>query len=174
MSKLIKIIVGFLLILTTGAALSEKHLEEKSHELDHHNEKAEKHEVNGKKEETVEENSKIGPEKGILKADEYLGFILSPEAIRNFEIKTLKLSGAGPWLVPTNARMLSQNEVNLFRIRNGFIKRIDFKTHSNQGATLNVSSSDLSAGDEIIIHGMGFVRIAELAAFGGTPEGHSH
>jgi hypothetical protein len=39
---------------------------------------------------------------------------------------------------------------------------------------MTVQSSSLSAGDEVIVTGVGFVRIAELAAFGAVSEGHSH
>jgi len=121
-----------------------------------------------------EENSNVGPDKGIVRADEEQGFVLSPEAFKNFEIKTIKLVGNGPWTVPQVARMLSKEEVNLYRIRNGFIKRIDFKLFSKIGSSLKIQSSDLATGDEIITNGVGFVRIAELTAFGGAPEGHSH
>jgi len=130
--------------------------------------------VKHQEKEHEEENSNVGPEKGIVKANEEQGFILSPEATKNFEIKTMKLVGVGPWTVPDSARMLSKEEVNLYRIRNGFIKRIDFKLISKSGSLVKILSSDLATGDEVITNGVGFVRIAELTAFGGAPEGHSH
>jgi len=136
-------------------------------------EKDEDH-ANHQEKEHAEENSNVGPDKGIVKANEEEGFILSPEASKNFEIKTIKLIGAGPWMVPVSARMLSKEEVNLYRIRNGFIKRIDFKLIAKNGSLIKIMSSDLVSGDEIITNGVGFVRIAELTAFGGAPEGHSH
>jgi hypothetical protein len=151
----------------------EKHDDHGEEKHDDHGD--EKHEEHGEeKHEEEEENSKIGPDKGILKADEKLGFILSPEAMKNFGVKTIKLSGEKAWILPSKARVLSQNEVNIFRIRNQFIKRIDFKVLLSEGPNLKIESSDLMNGDEIIVQGIGFVRIAEITAFGGASEGHSH
>ncbi len=121
-----------------------------------------------------EGNSRIGPEKGILKADEQEGFALSPEATKNFGLQYLKLEGNAPWKVPFNARMLSQEEVNLYRVRSSNIKRIDFKLISREGNNMIISSKDLVAGDQIVTTGIGFLRIAEIAAYGGAPEGHAH
>lgn len=121
-----------------------------------------------------EESSNVGPEKGITEANKEKGFKLSKDASKNFELKSIQLVGPGPWTLPLSARMLSQEEENLYRVRAGFIKRIEFHILSKdpEGKML-VNSEELSAGDEIITAGVGFVRIAELAAFGAPPEGHS-
>ena len=116
----------------------------------------------------------VGPDKGILAASEKDGFKLSPEALKNFEIQTMSLSGIGPWTVPMAARLLSGEETNLYRVRGDFFKRIDFKTITKSNGQLTVSSSDLKPGDKLVTNGIGFLRIAELAASGGAPEGHSH
>jgi len=154
----------------------KEHASAKNEEKHDDHEKSEKEENHADHQEKghEEENSNVGTDKGIVKADEEQGFILSPEASKNFEIKTIKLHGVGPWTVPVSARMLSKEEVNLYRIRNGFIKRIDFKLISKNGSSIKIISSDLISGDEVITNGVGFVRIAELTAFGGAPEGHSH
>ena len=198
MRRIFIIMLGLVLVFSAGAVLSERRknnltpIKEDHHKnekhIDHGDEKHEKHgdekhddhgdekheEHGNEKHDEHEENSKVGPDKGILKADKELGFILSPEAVKNFSIKTSILTGVKPWILPASARVFSQNEVNFFRIRNGYIKRIDFKTLSSQASLLKKDSVDLMNGDEVIIQGMGFVRIAELAAFGGAPEGHSH
>ena len=180
--------ISLLIIFLLNSSLAFN--EEKNTKTENHNEigastkkdEHDDHKESGKEDghdkhqekEHEEENSNVGPEKGILKADEEKGFILSPEASKNFGIKTMKLVGVGPWTVPISARMFSKEEVNLYRIRNGFIKRIDFKLISKIGSFVKILSSDLTTGDEIITNGVGFVRIAELTAFGGAPEGHSH
>ncbi|MGE3682683.1 MAG: hypothetical protein AB7G93_13240 [Bdellovibrionales bacterium] len=121
-----------------------------------------------------EENASVGPEKGIIEANEEKGFKLSPEALKNFEIKTLKLANSPPWNVPSTAKVRSGNEINLFRLRDGYFKRIDFNEVRKQGSQIFVASPDLKKGDEIVTIGLGFLRIAELSAFGGLAEGHSH
>jgi hypothetical protein len=148
----------------------DHHDKESDHDNDHNDEHKGEHEDDHHE----EENNKIGPTKGILKADKELGFILSPEAVKNFGMSTLKLNASSSWTIPLKARVLSKDEVNLFRIRNGHIKRIDFEKLSNDGDNMKVKSSELQSGDEVIVDGVGYVRIAEITAFGGGSEGHSH
>lgn len=121
-----------------------------------------------------EANSNMGPDKGIVEYDEANGFKLSAEAIKNFELKTLRLVKAGPWSVPSSAALYSAEEINLFRVRDGFYKRIDFTTDKKTPTELIVRSKELKENDEIVIHGVGFLRTAEIVATGGAPEGHSH
>lgn len=147
-----------------------------SDEKDEHGHAAKKEEHgHGEGEHGEEEGgSNVGPDKGIIEASEENGIKLSPEALKNFEIRTLKLTGGAPWTVPISARLLAGEEVNIYRVRDGAFKRIDFTQVKKTPDNLSVHSPDLRAGDEIVINGTGFLRIAELAAFGGAPEGHSH
>lgn len=130
------------------------------------------HEEGEHGEEEAGEN--VGPDKGIIEASAETGIKLSPEALKNYEIRTLKLTGSGPWQIPTSARLLAGEEVNLYRVRDGAFKRIDFTQVKKTPEHMTINSTDLKSGDEIVISGIGFLRIAELAAFGGAPEGHSH
>lgn len=123
-------------------------------------------------EKTAVEN--VGPDKGITELSEELGFKLSPEAFKNFGLKFQKLSGKGPWSVAKGSVVRSGEEVNLFRFREGFFKRIDFKTFQKTEQTLRVGSEELQEGDQIVTSGIGFLRIAEVAATSGAEHGHSH
>lgn len=118
--------------------------------------------------------SSVGPDKGITEFSERNGFKLSPEALKNFDLKYFKLNGDGPWTLPKSAVVHSGEETNLFRKRNSFFKRIDFQTIKNTANQLTVDSDDLREDDEVVIIGLGFLRIAELAATGGVAHGHSH
>lgn len=131
-----------------------------------HTEKTEEHHE--------ETSNQVGPEKGVLEASEQLGIKLSPEALKNFELKTEKVIGSGPWIMPASSRFQSGEEANLYRLRGGFFKRIEFTLVKRTANQITVSSSELKAGDEIVSSGLGFLRITEVAAFGGAPEGHSH
>lgn len=144
--------------------------EEAGHEA--HQEKADEH---GHEEGHEEEGSEsVGPDKGILAADEHEGIQLASVALKNFAIRTQTLSGSGPWPLPVSARLLSLEESNLYRLRGGWFKRVDFELLSSNDQKITVSSSELKEGDEIVVEGVGFLRITELTAFGGAPEGHSH
>jgi hypothetical protein len=147
----------------------EHNAEEKDH--DHSTDEKAGHEA---KESEESESSKVGPDKGILEVDEHEGFKLSPEALKNFDIKTQKLRGKGPWSLTKKAQVRTGEETNFFRVREGFFKRIDFQVVRKTNEEVFVDSKQLQDGDEIVVSGLGFLRIAELAAFGGAPEGHSH
>lgn len=121
-----------------------------------------------------ESSANTGPEKGILEASEVKGFRLSAEAVKNFGIATQKLKGDGPWTLPKSAVVRSGEEVNFFRLRSGFFKRIDFTTIKKTSAEVTADSDSLRGGDEIVVTGTGFLRIAELSAFGDAVQGHSH
>ncbi len=134
---------------------------EEAHEGQHHGE----HE---------EENSQVGPDKGITAYNEEDGFMLSDEAKKNFEIRTVSVDAAGTVLLEEKNIVKSGIERNVFRLRNGNFKRIDFVLVGRGEGKMRIKSKDLKMGDEVVIEGLGFLRTSEIAATGGAPEGHSH
>jgi len=124
--------------------------------------------------EESEENAQVGKDKGILEANKEKGFKLSPEAEKNFSVIKVKVVSAISIEIPKSAVVTSAMEVNLYRLRDGFYKRIDFKIKSTNSTSMTISSDELTANDEIATTGLGFLRISELAAFDGAPAGHSH
>lgn len=144
-----------------------------AHKDDHADEKAEGHAHEEGEEGHKDGNNQVGPTKGILEAEKGKGFKLSPEAEKKFEIQKIKV-GAGLILVPKNAIVTSGEEINIFRLRGGFYSRIDFIEVSRSASSITIKSKDLMVGDEIVIKGIGFLRMTEIAAFDGAPAGHSH
>ncbi|RZA09593.1 MAG: hypothetical protein EOP11_01190 [Proteobacteria bacterium] len=102
------------------------------------------------------------------------GFTLSPAALLSFGVQTQALKGPGPFSIPAEARLYSGEEVNLFRLREGRWERVDFETVKTEGSSLRIASRSLRSGDEIAVTGLGFLRVAEIAASGEAPAGHSH
>lgn len=160
---------------TSADEHAHDHAEEgKEEEHDEHHEDADEHKDGSHNEHDEESGGSVGPEKGILAANKDSGIQLSPAVVRNFEIKTEKVNGKGPWTLPATSILLSAEEVNLYRLRGGFFKRIDFFKVNRTKSHITVSSKELESGDEVVTGGIGFLRIAELAAFGGAPSGHIH
>lgn len=145
--------------------------EEHADHDDEHSEHGDAHDGHGEHE---EENSQVGADKGILEASEEQGIKLSPEAEKNFEIEKVVVTNSNSTNISKDAVVTSGVEVNLYRYRDGFYKRIDFMKLSKNGTILTISSKDLMKGDSIVTRGLGFILVAEIAAFGGAPEGHSH
>lgn len=117
----------------------------------------EEHDDKGEHDHEDEENSAVGPDKGILEKGKN-GFKLSPEAIANFGISTAKVQS--PLQLPPAAIIKVKDERFVYRLSAGWIKKLHL--------------DDVNAGDELIITGTGFVRIAEIVAVEGMAEGHSH
>ncbi|MBY0552978.1 hypothetical protein K2P97_00520 [bacterium] len=159
----------------------EKHSKEEHEHSENEGEthaKEEGHEEHGDHDdhgdEHGEENSQVGPDKGILEASEENGIKLSPEAEKNFDVEKTAVNSSQPITISKKTIVTSGVEVNVYRYRDGFYKRIDFVQISKNENTITISSKDLVRGDSIVTKGLGFILIAEIAAFGGAPEGHSH
>jgi hypothetical protein len=101
------------------------------------------------------------------------GFKLADNVIKNFGLKMVVYKGPSMTL-PQEAIFRGLSEVNIYRLRQGLYKRIDFKTLEKTKSTIKLSSGDLAPGDKIVVDGIGFLRIAEIAASGGISDSHSH
>ncbi len=178
-----KLILVFLLAVNTQFSVSlaeDKHDDHKDHaKEEHEKEEHEKedhadHKEDGGHDNESEANAQVGENKGIVEADKEKGFKLSVEAEKNFDIKKIKMQSSLSVELPLSAIATSTIEVNVYRFRDGFYKRIDFNQISKDQGRISIKSPDLKAGDEIAISGLGFLRVSEIAAFDGAPEGHAH
>lgn len=145
---MLKILLFSLCLMTLNVlAEDHKHEEDHGHEMEHKDDHKDEHTENG--------------------------FKLNAAAIKNFNLHYVDYVSPAV-VISSKAILRSLSEVNLFRLRAGFFKRIDFKILEKKNETLKISSSDLAAGDKIVVSGVGFLRIAEIAASGGISDSHSH
>ncbi len=117
------------------------------------------------------ENKNVGPNKGITIFDEEKGFVLSDEAKKTFSLQTQNLTGSSPWSLPKSALLFTGEEKSVYRLRDGFFKKIDVEVIKKDKDRMIVKSENLKKGDSIVIQGVGFIRIAEVDA---TSEESSH
>ena len=119
----------------------------------------------------------MGPNKGIVSFDEREGFVLSKEAFQNFKIEYATLQGTSPWSVPKATLVLTRDDVSVFRHRNGKLLRVDVKVtsknHTKNHSDAQIASKDLIAGDQVVVKGAPFLRVAELDVTSGE-SGHHH
>ena len=154
------------------------HKDEKKHGDEKHSEHGEeKHEDHGDEHgsEHTEESASasVGPTKGILSASDETGFQLSPEALKSFEIRSEKILN-GTLSLAKGSIVHSGESVALFRLREGFFKKVPVKIIKRTDDKIQVKVTDFKAGDEVVTRGAAFLRIAELDAAGGIGHGHSH
>lgn len=115
----------------------------------------------------------VGPGKGMTSFDEHEGFSLSPEATKTFGIETQKLQGGGAWQVPVSTLVNVGAEKSVFRLRDGKYKRVIVSSAKPEQARMRIESRELKSGDQVVVKGGGFLRVAELDATSGE-SGHHH
>ncbi len=152
--------------------VEEKHDHKKDHKDNHQDEDKDDHK-NEHKDEHKDEHGEHGDHDDHANEVSADGFKLNDASIKTFGLVNLPYS-APSVVVSKEAIFKGLNEVNLYRLRNGFYKRVDFKILSQNKNDFRVSSPDLAAGDQIVVKGIGFLRIAEIAASGGLSDSHSH
>lgn len=144
--------------------------ENEAHHDDHKNDHG-KEEGHDDHEESEEESvGGVGKGKAVTAADEHDGIQLSSKAIDAMGIKTAAYKN-GP--IPAPALVRYQENIGVYRLRDGWLKLIPVKVKSMQGDSATILTADLEPSDQIVIVGTGLVRAAELDAFSGEV-GHSH
>lgn len=115
-----------------------------------------------------EGSAAVGPDKGIT-AKGPLGFRLSPEAQAKFAYQTAPYT---PGTVPCSALVSVKDGKYVFRVREGWIKKVHVDIASRANGQCGLRADDLQSGDQIVTSRMGFLRIAEVILEEGAS--HSH
>jgi hypothetical protein len=183
---MLKVIFSLITLVSLSAFSSDDHKDHKDeHKSEHKDEHENDHKDEHKDEHKGEHKDDHDDEKKSAGHDDHDdhddhkeenkpdGFKLNAVSMKTFELKFVKYIPQKT-IVSKNAVYKGLNEVNLYRVRAGVFKRIDFNILSKNNDSYLVSSPDLSPGDEIVVHGIGFLRIAEIAASGGLSDSHSH
>lgn len=144
----------------------DEHAHEEGHSDDHGDEHGDEH---GHEEES---GSSVGPDKGITEKAE-AGFKLSPEAVKTMGIQTQEFSG-GSLLVPVETIVSIKTEKTVFRLRGGWYKRVKIEVASKSAHGIVIKSTSFRDGDQIVLLGAGFLRIAEIFAEEGASHSHAH
>ncbi len=165
MKKIIlAIAIALIALVGAGSRLlaTEKHKSEEKESHAPHDEHGHDHGEEEAAEEHAHEEgghadgaSPIGPDKGIL-AKGKKGIQLSPEAYKSFGIVITKLANSHS--VPKEAIVAIKDKKYVYTVTDSWIKKI--------------SPEQVTAGTDIVVSGIGFLRIAELIAEEGAA--HSH
>lgn len=165
-----KTVLFFSLLLSSlGLLGGEGHGHKENHKEDYKQDRKEDHKT-AHKDEHDDHGDEHGEHNEEASAD---GFKLNEKSTKKFGIQTLEVKDT-TLEVPREAIFKGLSEVNVYRLREGLYKRVDFKTIENKKETLKISSAELKTGDRVVVGGVGFLRIAEIAASGGISDSHSH
>ncbi len=121
-----------------------------------------------------ESSNSVGPDKAVTAANKKEGIRLSEGAVKTLGLSYSPIAGDKTFRVPLKAVVFFQNETGIYRFKDGWYKLIEVDVVSKSAAEATVKSSELKAGDQVVITGVPLLRAAELDATGGSEEGHGH
>ncbi len=160
-------------------AKEEKHehvTAQKSKEEEHGHEygKVEKEEKGHGDHDEEEGGARFGPDKAITAANKKDGIQLSEKAAKTLGLSYVAASGDGTFKLPFKTAVFFQDEVGVYRLKNGWHKLIEVQLISKTMSEVVVKTSELKSGDQIANDGVPLLRAAELEAWGGSGDGHGH
>ncbi len=148
---------------------SHQHKESKGHSEEEKDEHGHGH---GAEEE--ESAARAGPNFAITEANRKDGLKLSDKAIKTLELQYWSITSTQTHEIPSKAMVYFKDEAGVYRLRNGWFKLVETKPIRKSDTKVTLSTPELQAGDQIVINGVGLLRIAELEAWGGSGDGHGH
>jgi len=104
--------------------------------------------------------------KAVFETSTNLGMKLTDKALINIEVKTMKLDSTGDYNLPPESIVHFQDQVGVYRRRDGWFRLIKIQILKNSDREVSVRSTELRAGDELVIHGADLLRVSEMDAFG--------
>ena len=165
--------VMFLLIVSSSFADVEAEAKDKKAAADtHHKDETGHGHEEGEHEE--EAPARVGPDQAITAANREEGLQLSPKATLALGLKMQAISREKNHKIPKNAVVYSQDEIGVYRFRRGWFKLVDVQVLTKTASEATIQSDDLTASDQIVIAGVGLLRVADLEAWGGSGDGHGH
>ncbi len=149
----------------------EEHKEEKHQHDDHNGEKAEEgehrdHDDHGG-------SKSIGTGKAIEVVDEEKGFKLSKEAIKTLSIK-LQTIASDEFLIGKKTLVVSKSIKGIYRFRGGFFKFLPVTSIKKVKDRYLIKVKGVGFGDQIVINGVGLLRVADVYSTDKAEYSHSH
>ncbi len=139
-----------------------------------HEEKHDDHEKHDEHEHDHGGGKAIGEGKAITEVDEERGFKLSKEAITSLGIKLKTITKFNHLLIAKKSLVTSKHEKGIYRFREGFFKFVSVKIIKEQGSGYLIQVDGLKAKDQIVISGIGLLRVSDVYSTDKSEYGHAH
>lgn len=115
----------------------------------------------------------IGKGKAIEEVDEIKGFKLSKEAIKTLKLKLNTVDGSS-FKISKKTLVASKNEKGVYRFRAGFFKFMPAKITKELSDGYQVEVKGVDFGDQIVVNGVGLLRVTDVYSTDKSEYGHSH
>jgi hypothetical protein len=121
-----------------------------------------------------EARASTGPGKAVVEVDKSKGIHLSEKAIQTLGLSTIPVTTGKLLVLPASCAVYSQNEVGVYRLRNGWFKLIEVQLLSKKTPEISFKTSEFSQGDRVVNRGAALLRVAELETSGGAGDDDGH
>lgn len=115
----------------------------------------------------------IGKGKAIEVVDEKKGFKLSKEAIKTLKLKLQNVNG-DEFEISKSTLVSSKSIKGVYRFRAGFFKLLSAKILKESKSGYKVKVAGVEFGDQIVINGVGLLRVTDVYSTDKSEYGHSH
>lgn len=115
----------------------------------------------------------IGKGKAIEVVDEKKGFKLSKEAIKTLKLKLQNVDG-DEFEISKSTLVSSKSIKGVYRFRAGFFKLLTAKILKETKTGYKVKVAGVDFGDQIVINGVGLLRVTDVYSTDKSEYGHSH
>lgn len=115
----------------------------------------------------------IGKGKAIEEVKDQDGFKLSNEALRSLNIK-LESINSSEFKISKQSLVTSKNQKGIYRYRDGFFKFLEIHILKEENGEYLVNCKDLKFGDQIVVSGVGLLRVADVYSTDKSEYGHGH
>lgn len=115
----------------------------------------------------------IGKGKAIEVVDEKKGFKLSKEAIKTLKLKLQNVDG-DEFEISKSTLVSSKSIKGVYRFRAGFFKLLSAKILKETKTGYKVKVAGVDFGDQIVINGVGLLRVTDVYSTDKSEYGHSH
>ncbi|EQC48644.1 hypothetical protein M899_0964 [Bacteriovorax sp. BSW11_IV] len=165
---------------TYKKAVEKKHDDKKDDKHDHskHEEEDSDHSDHSDHDHGEEEHAHgsakaVGIGKAIEAVDEKLGFKLSKEAIKALGLK-LQTVDSDEFQITKATLVTSKDLKGVYRFKAGFFKLMPVKSITENKEGYKVKVEGIEFGDQLVINGIGLLRIADVYSTDKSEYGHSH
>lgn len=115
----------------------------------------------------------IGKGKAIVEVDEVKGFKLSKEAIKTLKLKLKTVDGSS-FKIDKKTLVASKNKKGVYRFRGGYFKFLSAKILKEETNGYMVEVKGVDFGDQIVVNGVGLLRVTDVYSTDKSEYGHSH
>ena len=113
----------------------------------------------------------VGPQKGVLEANDKDGFTLSDQAFRTLGVQSKMIQSKQTHILPPKSLVYFQNEVGVYRLRKGWFKLIEGEVLNRSSSQVLFKSTGLIPGDQVVIEGAPLLRLTDLTIWSGSGDG---